>query len=262
MWRWLVLCLLVFGLPALADDNGKPATKRPTLPGVEADGSVRLPNTWSVKPAGKQLDLGDFPVNMALHPGGKWLAVLHAGHGDHEIILVDLQAKKERVRSRVILEQTFTGLTFSPDGKTLYASGGEFDVIHAFDFLDGFLSRPRQLKVSDEKFIPGGMAVHPKGHSIYVAGTWGRWRVLLPVNEPEKRMILPLGKDSHPYGCLVDAKGKRLYVSLWNKSAVAVVDLEERKVVQTLDHGKASRRKWFSGLVSKHCSWHAPTQLR
>src|SRR5438477_196541 len=83
------------------------------------------PNRWSIKPAGTQVELGDFPVNMALHPDGKWLAVLHAGYGTHEIMMIELQAKKPRVSSRVILDQAFYGLAFSADGKTLVASGGE-----------------------------------------------------------------------------------------------------------------------------------------
>ena len=46
-------------------------------------------------------------------------------------------------------------------------------------------------------------------------------------------MLIPLGKDSYPFACLPDSKGQRLYVSLWNRSAVAVVDLAGKKVVET-----------------------------
>ena len=42
---------------------------------------IRLPNQWSLRPVGRHLALGDFPVNLALHPSGKYLAVLHAGYG-------------------------------------------------------------------------------------------------------------------------------------------------------------------------------------
>src|SRR2546429_8939095 len=102
------------------------AASVPVLPGVQADRSILLPNQWSLRPAGRQLALGDFPVNSALHPSGQYLAVLHAGYGEHEVVVVDLKREKQRVVSRVTLEQTFLGLCFSPDGKTLYASGGEF----------------------------------------------------------------------------------------------------------------------------------------
>jgi DNA-binding beta-propeller fold protein YncE len=216
-----------------ADEPAKPAKTIRKLPGVEADGAVRLPNAWSIKPAGKQLELGDFPVSIALHPGGKWAAVLHAGYGEHEIILVDLTAKKERVRSRVALRQTFMGLTFSSDGNFIYAGGGEFDVVHQFQFDDGLLFKHRQLKVADEKFIPGSLAIHPDGKTLYVPGVFGHGVSIVNVDDPKQRTIVPLEKDSYPVACLVDAKAQRLFVSLWSKASVAVIDLKSNKVAQT-----------------------------
>src|SRR5215470_9469343 len=65
------------------------AAARSGWPGKRADGSVQLPNQWSLQPAGRQIELGDFPVNIAVHPSGEWLAVLHAGYGEHEIQIVD-----------------------------------------------------------------------------------------------------------------------------------------------------------------------------
>ena len=47
---------------------------------------------WSLRPAGKQVSLGDFPVNIAVHPGGRYAAVMHSGYGPHEIIIVDIKA--------------------------------------------------------------------------------------------------------------------------------------------------------------------------
>src|SRR6266487_4262655 len=96
------------------------------LPGVQSSGAVQLPNQWSLRPAGEQLELGDFPVNMAFHPDGGWLAVLHAGWGTHEVVMVDIRKGPNKIVSRITLDQAFYGLCFSPDGKTLYASGGEF----------------------------------------------------------------------------------------------------------------------------------------
>src|SRR5262245_38786459 len=102
------------------------------LPGVQPGGEVQLPNQWSLRPAGRQIVVGDFPVNLALHPDGQWLAILHAGFGEHEVIILDLKTRKKT--SRVLLDQCFVGLCFSPDGKRLFASGGEQEIVHAFDF--------------------------------------------------------------------------------------------------------------------------------
>jgi Phosphoesterase family/Lactonase, 7-bladed beta-propeller len=227
----LTLCMSVTVGAQEIDKDEQPAKRRITLPGVEADGGVRLPNSWSIKPVGKQIELGDFPISIALHPSGKWAAILHAGYGDHEIIIVDLTRKKERIKSRVVIEQTFGGISFVGNGDQLYVGGGEFDVIHHFDFEDGFLSKQRKINVADEKFIPGSFDAD--GKMIYVPGVFGHAVAILgPLKDD--RVLVPLGKDSYPFACAVDPAAQRLYVSLWNKAAIAVVDLKMNKVVQTI----------------------------
>jgi DNA-binding beta-propeller fold protein YncE len=200
---------------------------------VQEGGTVVLPNQWSLRPAGRQLALGDFPVNLALHPDGRWLAVLHAGYGEHEVAIVDL--KRQKIVSRATLDQAFYGLCFAPDGRRLFASGGEYEVVHAFDFADGYLGNHRELRVAsvEDKFVPAGIASDATGRTLFVAGPWGGAVCIVPVEAPETRTTVTLGKDSYPYACLPDPSGKLLYVSLWNKTAVAVVDLADRKIVAT-----------------------------
>jgi sugar lactone lactonase YvrE len=215
---------------ALADEPRSAAPPR-VLPGMRADGAMQLPNQWTLRPAGKQLVLGDFPVNIALHPSGRWLAALHAGYGTHEIIIVDLKGR-QRIVCRVPLAQTFIGLCFSPDGKRLYASGGEFDVVHAFRFEAGFLTRPDKLLLAKtaEKFICGGLAVEPSGHWLFAAGTFGDAVCLVPLDQPKQRVTIRLPKGSYPYTCLPDPARKRLYVSLWARAQVAIIDLESQQL--------------------------------
>jgi hypothetical protein len=98
-----ILLALFFAPVLLAEPPG--AARRP---GAQPDGSILLPNMWSLQPAGLQVPLGDFPVNIAVHPGGKHAAVLHAGHGRHEIHLVDLVSA--RVTQRIPVEETFYGI--------------------------------------------------------------------------------------------------------------------------------------------------------
>src|SRR5262249_33622927 len=80
-------------------------------PGQQADGSMLLPNQWSLRPVGKQVELADFPVNVAVHPGGRYAAVLHAGYSRHQIIIVDLTAAQ--TVSSAEINQAFYGLEFS-----------------------------------------------------------------------------------------------------------------------------------------------------
>jgi DNA-binding beta-propeller fold protein YncE len=213
----------------------RPEGKTRLLPGVQPGGAILLPNQWSLRPAGRQLTLGDFPVNLALHPTGRWLAALHAGHGPHEIVIVALDANRQRITCRVPLEQTFYGLCFAPDGQRLFASGAEFEVVHSFSFADGLLSAPRPIPVAKatDKFVPGGIAVDAAGQTLFVAGTWGSAVALVPLQNPDDRQTLALGEDSYPYTCLPDKDGKRLFVSLWGKSAISAIDLAAKRVAAT-----------------------------
>jgi YVTN family beta-propeller protein len=192
-----------------------------------------LPNQWSLRPAGKQLVLGDFPVNLALHPSGKWLAVLHAGYGDHEIAIVDL--KRQKIMTRVAVDQSFYGLCFSPDGRTLFASGGEYELVHAFQFEEGYLFKHKQIEVAKEedKFIPAGLALDADQKVLYAAGPWADAVAAVPLDRAEKRTKIQLTKGSYPYSCLLDGEGKRLFVSLWGQAAISVIDPRQQRVAAT-----------------------------
>ena len=213
--------------------KAKPALQPRLLPGVQAGGAIQLPNQWSLRPAGRQVELGDFPVNIALHPDGRSIAVLHAGFGTHEIVIVHVANGRNKISSRVSLDQAFYGLCFSPDGKALYASGGEFEVVHAYDFEDGLLGHHRAIPVSPvkDRFVVGGLAIDSAGKTLSVAGPWGDAVRILPLDAPSQGITIRFEKDSYPYTCLFDRSGERVFVSLWNKSALAVISLDEKKVV-------------------------------
>ncbi|MCC7373267.1 MAG: beta-propeller fold lactonase family protein [Verrucomicrobiales bacterium] len=239
-------------------------------PGARKDGTVLLPNQWSLDPVGRQIRLGDFPVNIAVHPAGRFAALLHCGYGQHEIIVVDLRASQ--VVSRANLDEAFYGLSFSADGRHLFAGGAGKEVVHHFEFADGYLSNARSHPVRDPKAkgIAAGVALAPDGKRIWVANLLAHtvsevavddatdsrtnaFEITLtdrstplpagetsPVREGEdesitKRARALLEASSHdepyPYACVVDAAKMRLYVSLWGRAAVEVIDLRERRTV-------------------------------
>ena len=84
-----LLSVLALGLGVQASEGAEPGKPEVTWPGMTRAGAVLLPNGWSLKPAGRQTRLGDFPVLMAEHPSEPILAVLHAGYGEHEVITLD-----------------------------------------------------------------------------------------------------------------------------------------------------------------------------
>ena len=112
MKKLLVYLFLSIGLPSLGQHVGK----------TSMDNSYTLPNGWSLSPAGRALELGDFPLNIAVSRSGKLMAVTNNGQGVQSIQLIDPQ--KEYILDKIVIAKSFYGLKFSKDEKYLYASGG------------------------------------------------------------------------------------------------------------------------------------------
>jgi DNA-binding beta-propeller fold protein YncE len=229
--RWTGMILALACGMAVAQD----APPTPTWPGLTKAGTVILPNGWSLRPAGRQAKLGDFPVAIAEHPSEPILAVLHAGYGEHEV--VTLEAASGKVIARVALKESFQGLTWSSDGKRLFVGGGWDDVIYRFDHAGGLLSNKFEIKYPPKattgRRVPAGLVVSKDGETLWVANVFGH--SLAKFDGAGKLLTeLALGEDSFPYGLAWDESSGRLYVSLWNKAEVAVVDSGKSEVVAHL----------------------------
>lgn len=268
----LLRACLAFVLLALAGcssiNTSEPVSVRDrvaSVPGVQPDGAVLLPNQWFLRPAGKQFVVGDFPVNIALHPTGKYAAVLHCGNGPHEVIVIELPGG--RVVSRAGIEEAFYGVTFSKDGTKLFCSGAGKELINTFSFKTGYLFDHEEIRLRDvkERGIPSGIAATADGDTLFVVNVWSHSLSIVDLSErtvaelalgtnapstPAKELppattddeaaiakraeaLLDQTKpeDPFPYACVLDEKRSRLYVSLWAQASVAVVDTATRKVL-------------------------------
>ena len=208
------------------------------LPGPQLDGTVLLHNQWSLRPAGNQLELGDFPVNIAMHPSKDFAAVLCAGQSTHEVIIVD--TKDREIVCRSVIPQGFFGVTFDRAGSRVFASGAEYEIVHAFDFQDGQLGTHTEIPIVDPKseFVPAGMTTSFDDKTLYVCGSWGDKLAIVDIDRTRtttnsQRQFVDLPKDSFPYVPLLSSDGKTLYVSLWGASSIAVIDLQSLSVRAT-----------------------------
>jgi hypothetical protein len=131
------------------------------------------------------------------------------------------------------------GLCFSPDGRRLYASGGEFDVVHAFDFRRGYLSGHEEFTVGkvEEKLIVGGLTIDPR-RTLYAAGTWGDVVFTVPTDNPDNPTVFKLDKESFHYFSARTGRETSLRQSL-EQGGVAVLDLATGTVSET----------WTTGII-------------
>jgi DNA-binding beta-propeller fold protein YncE len=267
LWPQPAIWSIALLLAGLAAPLGG-AAEAPRTPGPQPDGSVVLPNQWSLRPVGRQVEVGDFPSTIAVHPSGSHAVVLHCGYGPHELAVLDVAGR--RVVSRVGVEESFHGLTFDAAGRTVYASGAGSETILRFRFEEGVLVPLEPIRLRDEKErgIPAGIALTADGMTLVAANVWGQSvsRVRLDGEAPVVEHLplteaavpaparTPATTDDpsitkradgflertvadlpYPYGCLIDEKRGRVYVSLWAQAAVAVVDLGEWKVVDRFE---------------------------
>lgn len=100
-----------------------------TGPGPRSDGAVVLHDGWTIRPLGRAIDVGTFPMAVAPLPGGR-AAVLLCGFAGEGIDVVDLS---RGTRRRLPMPKAWLGLAASADGKTLYASGGADNVVRVFE---------------------------------------------------------------------------------------------------------------------------------
>ena len=142
--------------------------KAQTLKEIESH-RVSLPNGWKLTPVGKILKLGDLPLNIALSPSKKLAAITNNGQSDQTIQLVDVE--REVILDSIIIGKSWLGLTFSDDGKYLYASGGNDNIIIRYAINNNRLSvydsiiigKPWPVKIS-----VAGIALDDAKNRLYV----------------------------------------------------------------------------------------------
>ncbi len=249
--------LLAFATAASAETGaGGPGNGR-TLPGLQGDGYTLLHSQWPIHPVGEQVGLGDFPVGMAVDPSGRMAAVLHAGHGKHEVRIVDIGAA--RVVAAAPVREAFCGIAFSADGKTLVCSGASDGVLHVFSLSGGGLEARRDVPVADKSDgnVVAGFALSRDLGSAIVALTFDSRVVRVDIASGARRWTARLGKaapglarpagdpdspndvlggrtlvaDADPLNVVWDEDRGRAYVSLWGESCVAVLDALDGRIV-------------------------------
>jgi YVTN family beta-propeller protein len=189
---------------------------------------VRLPTGVSLDPAAESHGVGNFPLAIAVAPGGERVALLLNGWRQQGVQIVN--RKSGAVIQTLPQIAAFIGLAFSADGKTLYASGGNDDSIFVYRWngteatADGkidLVERPKpapNAKPKDPVGIeyPAGIAASHDGLFLYIAENLGDTLAVLDVSA--KRVIQRMKTDRYPYSVVID--GRDVYVSAWGDNTV------------------------------------------
>src|SRR5262249_57255368 len=93
------------------------------------------------------------PFGMALSPDGQMLATLNSGAAPFSLTLISQINSGAPVAKRIDLNASFLGVTFSPDSKRIYVSGGENGNIWIADAVAGRI-------IGSGKFYGAGSTAH------------------------------------------------------------------------------------------------------
>ena len=185
------LALLVLAAGVAASCARKPASSPRDRPAPDLEAAGRLPTGARLDPEGTLVAVGNFPLALQLSPDRRYALLLLSGWREQGLQVVDRAAG--RVPQDLPLPAAFLGLAFAPDGRVFYASGGNGDVVYAFDWAygratlrDSLLLEPdtaaapssvapgavRQVR-TDGSHYPAGLAVARDGATLYVAENLG-----------------------------------------------------------------------------------------
>jgi YVTN family beta-propeller protein len=194
---------------------------------------VMLPNGWSLTPAGRAVEVGDLPLNIAVSPSKKRMAVTNNGQGKQTIQLID--PNTEGVLDNIEIPKSFYGLKFSNDEKYLYASGGNDNIIIKYAIENNKLKRIDSLilgKPWPEKISPVGIDIDDARQLLYTVTKENNSLYIHDLKA--KALVFSLNMGHEGYTCVLSPNKKMLYISLWGGKKVAYFDTEKRQIVATI----------------------------
>lgn len=239
--RYLAIAAITLVISAM------PALSQTKLPRPTENGFA-LPNGWSISPIGHSLPTEDMVLKLLPSHDGKVVIASHSGFNPHGLVVAD-QASEE-ASQRIHLTTTWLGMTWSPDGKTLFVSGGNANgtkkigptlaPVYAMAYNAGKLDPEPAFKLNEtidkSKVWWSGLAYHPKKDLLYAAnrGTDSSPGSVVVFDVKRRELLTRIPVEVNPYELLFTPDGKKLYVSNWASESVSVIDTETNRVVASL----------------------------
>jgi YVTN family beta-propeller protein len=270
----LALSTVLFGsVSAYAAKDGAFGS---TLVGRQPNGSVMTADNHLLTPAGKQLEFHGEPTSVAINPNGKTAAVLVGGYNGNGLNIVDLTTGKAIATNVNLGIGNGWGLAYSPDGKTLYASGKSSGKIVTMSVADDGIPTVTSTLTLPSASVggtsnPQDLAVAPDGKTLLVALNRdnslgvidlqsGKLSTKIPVGNAPTSVVVngntayvtnQAGRTANSDDFTIKSSGTPIVVDpklgTSSTGTVSVVDLTTNTVTKTIPVGIQPERMTLSG---------------
>jgi YVTN family beta-propeller protein len=200
-----------------------------------SDSRIKLPNGWSLTPAGTSLPLGDLPLNMVVSKSKKLMAITNNGQSVQSIQLIDINKQVEL--DSVVIAKSWYGLAFSDDEQYLYAAGGNDNWILKYAIENTKLILKDSIALGKKwpnKIAPSGLALDDAANRLYVVTRDDK--KLYSINLQTKQFdTLSLGAEA--YACMLSPNKQTLYISLWGGDKVLYYNIASKAITASIAVG-------------------------
>ncbi len=198
---------------------------------------IKLPNGWSLSPVGKQVELGDLPLNLVISPNKKLGAVTNNGQSTQTIELLDL--KNQKKLHSVEIAKSWYGLAFSSDSRKLYASGGHDNKINIYGIGQGKLQLQDSIilgKPWPNRIGTAGLDVDDKlYHQLYVVTREDKQLYIIDLKNNSIKNKIDLVDEG--YTCKLTPDKKQLLISVWGGKKVLIYDTRMNAIIKEIAVG-------------------------
>ena len=198
---------------------------------------LMLPNGWSLTPVGKQVGLGDLPLNTAVSHNKKLMAVTNNGQSTHSVELIDIATGK-KVDS-VAIPKAWYGLAFSDNDQSLYVSGGHDNLVNKYSIANNKLQFVEKFvlgKAWPAQIGTAGLDIDEKvNKKLFVVSKEGKSLFVFDLNKKMIHNKLDLGAEA--YACVLSPDKNTLFISLWGDQKVLVYDVISEKITSSIAVG-------------------------
>ncbi len=215
-------------------------------PGPTKDG-ILLIDGRLITPAGENITINTFPMNLVEVSDKGWLIVTNSGRTmDRKQYLQVVDIEKGEIIHKYQTEGdygNFLGLYLSKDKRTIYASGGANDNLVVLKLNDdGSIEKRATIPLSgfighlilnaDESKLYAAQHIADKIASISI-GDGYKWETSIRVGLHSDE--LPY---AYPFWLALSKDEKKLYVSNWGDMTLSVVDVGRNELIKNINVGK------------------------